>query len=79
MAKQGGSREQHSQAGQQSHKNDDRNKDRQGSQQQGEDRNRGQQGGGERGQQSSGERGGSGNFSNDRERASEAGRKGGQS
>ena len=48
MANQGGSREQHSQAGQQSHKNDDRNKDRQGSQQQGEDRNRGQQGGGER-------------------------------
>jgi len=41
------------------------------SQQLGEDRNRGQQG--------ADHRGGSGNFANDRDRASEAGRKGGKS
>lgn len=66
MANQGGSREQHQKAGEQSHKNDDRNR-----QQQAE--------GGQKRQQEGGERGGSGNFANDRERASEAGRKGGRS
>ena len=65
MPNQGGTHEQHVKAGQQSHKNDDNNR-----QQQAEDRNRGQQGGGHRG--------GSGNFAENRERASEAGRKGGQ-
>jgi len=64
MANQGGSHEQHVKAGQQSHKNDDRNR-----QQQAESNNNRQQGG---------HRGGSGNFAEDRERASEAGRKGGQ-
>ena len=67
MPNQGGTHEQHVKAGQQSHKNDG-NRNRQ---QQAEDRNRGQQQGGHRG--------GSGNFAEDRERASEAGRKGGQS
>jgi hypothetical protein len=66
MAKQGGSHEQHVKAGQQSHKNDDKR----GGQQKAE---------GGSGRQQGGERGGSGNFANDRERASEAGRKGGQS
>lgn len=69
MPNQGGSHDQHVKAGQQSHKNDS---DKRGSQQQrAEDRNMGQQGGGHRG--------GSGNFAEDRERASEAGRKGGRS
>ncbi|MEQ1952836.1 KGG domain-containing protein [Mesorhizobium yinganensis] len=67
MANQGGSHEQHVKAGQQSHKNDDNRK---------RDQQRAE-GGGSR--QQGGERGGSGNFANDRERASEAGRKGGQS
>jgi general stress protein YciG len=69
MAKQGGSHEQHVKAGQQSHKNDDRDNNRRGQQ---------HAKGGRQGQQG-GERGGSGNFANDPERASEAGRKGGQS
>ena len=43
------------------------------------DQQRGQQQSGEQGGQQGGERGGSGNFANDRDRASEAGRKGGQS
>ncbi|MFI0849113.1 KGG domain-containing protein [Mesorhizobium sp. IMUNJ 23232] len=74
MANQGGSRDQHVKAGQQSHKNDD-------SKQQGaEGGSGGQQGSGQRGgQQGGSERGGSGNFANDREKASEAGRKGGKS
>ncbi|WP_366929349.1 KGG domain-containing protein [Mesorhizobium sp.] len=55
-----------SKAGQQSHKNRDDQRQRD-EQQQAEDRNMGQ------------ERGGSGNFAEGRERASEAGRKGGQS
>ena len=66
MANQGGNRDQHSKAGQQSHKNDDKR-----GQQQAENRDTKQQGGGHRG--------GSGNFDEDRERASEAGRKGGKS
>lgn len=81
MANQGGSREQHERAGQQSHKNDDMNRGQQGGgersgQQRAEDfENEGQ--GGQRGE---GERrGGSGNFADDPDRASEAGRKGGQS
>ncbi|WP_363734854.1 KGG domain-containing protein [Mesorhizobium sp.] len=62
---------------------DDMNK-RRGGQQQAEDMNKGragQQGGDmERGQHAGGQhRGGSGNFAEDRERASQAGRKGGQS
>lgn len=65
MPNQGGTHEQHVKAGQQSHKNDDNNR-----QQQAEGKNQGQQGG---------HRGGSGNFAEDREKASEAGRKGGQS
>ncbi len=67
MANQGGSHEQHVKAGQQSHKNDDKR----GGQQQAENR--------DTKQQSGGHRGGSGNFAEDRERASEAGRKGGKS
>ncbi len=76
MPNQGGSREQHERAGQQSHKNDDMK--------------RGQQGGGERDprqqsaqnfgdKQQGGQRGGSGNFADDPKRASERGRKDGQS
>jgi len=64
MANQGGSHEQHVKAGQQSHKNDDSSRQQQAE----SDKNR----------QQSGHRGGSGNFADDRERASEAGRKGGQ-
>ncbi|ODT31570.1 MAG: hypothetical protein ABS35_04515 [Kaistia sp. SCN 65-12] len=63
MPNQGGTHEQHVKAGQQSHKNDDRNRGQQAS---GRDRDE------------AGHRGGSGNFAEDRERASEAGRKGGQ-
>ena len=63
MAERGGSHEQHVKAGQQSHKNEG------GGQQQHSGKS----------QQGGGERGGSGNFKNDPERASEAGRKGGQS
>lgn len=66
MANQGGSHEQHVKAGQQSHKNDS---EKRGGEQ--DDRNQNQQGGGHRG--------GSGNFAEDRERAAEAGRKGGKS
>lgn len=62
MANQGGTHEQHVKAGQQSHKNT-------------QDRDREQQA---RGRQDDEKRGGSGNFANDRDRASEAGRKGGQ-
>ncbi|OHV69256.1 hypothetical protein LCM4577_21810 [Mesorhizobium sp. LCM 4577] len=70
MPNQGGSHEQHVKAGQQSHKNrDDRH--RGSEQQQAEDRNMDQRGAGQH-------RGGSGNFAEDRQRASEAGRKGGQ-
>jgi hypothetical protein len=72
MPNQGGSHEQHK-AGQQSHKNDgDKRSTERGdvAKKQG-DRDQSHQGGGQRG--------GSGNFANDRERASEAGRKGGQS
>lgn len=65
MRNQGGTHEQHVKAGQQSHKNDENR------QQQAQDDNR-------RGQQGGDHRGGSGNFADDRERASEAGRKGGQ-
>jgi len=60
MPNQGGTHEQHVKAGQQSHKNDDR----QTKQASSDDRNE--------------RRGGSGNFAEDRERAAEAGRKGGQ-
>lgn len=62
MPNQGGSHQQHVKAGQQSHKNDDRKP-----QQASADKNK-----------DTGQRGGSGNFAEDRERASEAGRKGGQ-
>jgi general stress protein YciG len=68
MPNQGGSREK---SGQQSRKNQDDN-----------DRNRGKQQEAQEGknkQQSGENRGGSGNFANDPERASEAGRKGGKS
>ena len=68
MPNQGGSREQHGKAGQQGQKKDDMSKNR--GQQQAEGGSSRQQGA---------ERGGSGNFANDRERASEAGRKGGKS
>ena len=67
MPNQGGTHEQHVKAGQQSHKNDD------GKQQQRQaapDRDKNKEGGQQRG--------GGGNFAQDRERASEAGRKGGQ-
>ena len=64
MPNQGGTHEQHVKAGQQSHKNDDNR------QQQAQDRGQNQQGGQHRG--------GSGNFAEDRERAAEAGRKGGK-
>lgn len=85
MANQGGSREQHERAGQQSHKNDDMKKrGQQGgmgrSGQQGGAGGPGQQGAEEFGhEQQRGQRGGSGNFANDPKKASEAGRKGGQS
>lgn len=62
MPNQGGTHEQHVKAGQQSHKND-------------QNRPREQQA---RGREADNKRGGSGNFANDRERAAEAGRKGGQ-
>jgi len=62
MPNQGGTHEQHVKAGQQSHKNDDR----------------GQHASGQHHERDGGHRGGSGNFAEDRERASEAGRKGGQ-
>lgn len=63
MPNQGGTHEQHVKAGQQSHKNDD-NKTRQA----------------QSGQPDDGQhRGGKGNFAEDRERASEAGKKGGKS
>ena len=65
MAK-GGSHEQHVKASEQSHKNQD-DKERRGRQQ------------AERGHEGQQHCGGSGNFAEDRERASEAGRKGGQS
>ncbi|TPI14156.1 hypothetical protein FJW06_12610 [Mesorhizobium sp. B4-1-3] len=70
MANQGGTHEQHVKAGQQSHKNRE-DQQRGSGQQQAEDRNMGQRGAGQH-------RGGSGNFAEDRQRASEAGRKGGQ-
>ncbi|MET3661799.1 KGG domain-containing protein [Aquamicrobium ahrensii] len=62
MPNQGGTHEQHVKAGQQSHKNDD-NKQQHASENKKSDDNH---------------RGGKGNFAEDRERASEAGRKGGQ-
>ena len=81
MANQGGSREQHERAGQQSHKNDDMNRGQQGGgersgQQRAEDFETEQQGG-QRDEEA--RRGGTGNFAEDPEKASEAGRKGGQS
>lgn len=66
MPNQGGSHEQHRKAGEQSHKNTDDNNQRRSDQQQAEE---GQREGQHRG----------GNFADDREKASEAGRKGGQS
>ena len=64
MPNQGGTHEQHVKAGQQSHKNDQRQQqERQAAPGKKDD-----------GQQ----RGGGGNFAQDRERASEAGRKGGK-
>ena len=70
MPNQGGRHQQHVKAGQQSHKNDEGNPRRVDGQQQAGKRDQDQQGG---------HRGGSGNFADDRERASQAGRKGGQS
>lgn len=64
MPNQGGTHEQHVKAGQQSHKNEDRRQEQQAAP--GRKDNDQQQ------------RGGSGNFAQDRERASEAGRKGGK-
>lgn len=63
MPNKGGTHEQHVKAGQQSHKNDDRKETHQAAP---DKRNEGQH------------RGGSGNFAEDRERAAEAGRKGGK-
>lgn len=63
MPNRGGTHEQHVKAGQQSHKNDDKNSRQQQA-----------SAGGNKDQQ----RGGKGNFANDPERASEAGRKGGK-
>jgi general stress protein YciG len=77
MANQGGNREQHKRAGQQSHKNDDMGRDQQGGA--GMDRSGQQRADDEKSGQQGGQRGGSGNFANDPQRASEAGRKGGQS
>lgn len=62
MPNQGGNHEQHVKAGQHSHKNDQKK------QQQASERNKDE----------GTHRGGKGNFAEDRERASEAGRKGGQ-
>ena len=76
MANQGGSREHNERAGKQSQKSDDMKRGQQGGgmggsrQQSGENFGDKQQGG---------QRGGSGNFANDPKKASEAGRKGGQS
>jgi general stress protein YciG len=67
MPNQGGSRDQRENAGQQGNKNQDENK--RGQQQAEHDKD----------QRQGGNRGGSGNFANDPERASEAGRKGGKS
>jgi hypothetical protein len=67
MANQGGTRDQHVQAGQQSHKNTSDNGDQQQAERQ------------EGSLQQGGHRGGSGNFAEDRQRASEEGRKGGKS
>lgn len=64
MPNRGGTHEQHVKAGQQSHKNDDKDRDQ-------KQASAAKPGGSEH-------RGGSGNFAEDRERASEAGRKGGQ-
>lgn len=76
MANQGGSREQHERAGQRSHKKDDMKRGQQGG---GMERS-GQQGAQDFGREKEGgQRGGSGNFANDPKKASEAGRKGGQS
>ena len=63
MPNQGGTHEQHVKAGQQSHKNDQRQQEQQAA--------AGKKDGGQQ------QRGG-GNFAQDRERASEAGRKGGK-
>ncbi len=72
MPNQGGNRD-HERSGQKSQKNDDMKHGQQG----GEKGRSGQQHAEESG--SGQQRGGSGNFANDRKRASEAGRKGGQS
>lgn len=66
MPNQGGTHEQHVKAGQQSHKKDDPKKQASG-----------QASSGGR-DQDQGHRGGKGNFADDREKASDAGRKGGQ-
>ncbi len=83
MPSQGGTHEQHVKAGQQSHKNEG---DRRNQQQHAQDDGRRQAGAGGSGaggsgagNQRGGQQGGSGNFAQDRERASEAGRKGGRS
>lgn len=68
MANQGGSHERYVKAGEESHKNSDQNRKARVDQQQAD-----------QGQSEGQHRGGSGNFANDREKASEAGRKGGQS
>ncbi|WP_366664357.1 KGG domain-containing protein [Mesorhizobium sp.] len=68
MANQGGSRKQHVKTGQSRKSADDQDQPRGSGQQQADDKQRGGQ-----------QRGGSGNFADDREKASEAGRKGGQS
>ena len=76
MPNQGGTHEQHVKAGQQSHQNDG---DRRNQQQRAQDDGRRQAGAGGSGDQRGGQQTGSGNFAQDRERASEAGRKGGRS
>ncbi|MGX8008873.1 KGG domain-containing protein [Mesorhizobium sp. ORM8.1] len=68
MPNQGGNHEQHVKAGEQSHKNNDQNRQSGADQQQAD-----------QGQREGQHRGGGGNFADDREKASEAGRKGGQS
>jgi general stress protein YciG len=76
MANQGGSREQHQRAGQQSHKKDDMKRGQQGGGM-GDSRQQSAENFGDK--QQGGQRGGSGNFANDPKKASDAGRKGGQS
>lgn len=77
MANQGGSREQHERAGQQSHKNDDMKRGQQQGGGMGDSRQQSAENFGDK--QQVGQRGGPGNFANDPKKASKAGHKGGKS